>query len=101
MELRAGQRAAAGLVSSHRCVSAMRSGAISRTGTALPAPPVPARHDLVVGPWGARFFGRRFPCSIGRRGVVPEEAKVEGDLSTPIGTYRLLWLYWRADRLAR
>jgi len=32
---------------------------------------------------------------------VPEEAKVEGDLSTPIGTYRLLWLYWRADRLAR
>jgi L,D-peptidoglycan transpeptidase YkuD (ErfK/YbiS/YcfS/YnhG family) len=58
-------------------------------------------HDLVVGPWGARFMGRRFPCSIGRRGTAPADAKAEGDLATPEGAYRLLWLYWRADRLAR
>lgn len=65
-----------------------------------PAQAVPGRHDLVVGPWGARFFGRRFPCSIGRRGIVPEADKVEGDLATPMGSYRLLWLYYRADRLS-
>jgi L,D-peptidoglycan transpeptidase YkuD (ErfK/YbiS/YcfS/YnhG family) len=53
----------------------------------------------VIGPWGARFMGRRFPCSIGRGGVVRE--KREGDLGTPAGAWRLLWLYWRADRLAR
>ena len=55
--------------------------------------------DLVVGPWGGRFMGRGFPCSIGRGGVVRN--KVEGDLGTPEGAWRLLWLYWRADRLAR
>lgn len=55
--------------------------------------------DLVVGPWGARFMGRRFACSIGRGGVVRD--KREGDFCTPAGAWRLLWLYWRADRLAR
>ena len=44
-------------------------------------------------------MGRRFPCSIGRGGIV--RAKAEGDLGTPEGTWRLLWLYWRADRLPR
>lgn len=61
--------------------------------------PRPLRaHDLVVGPWGARFMGRRFPCSIGRNGIVA--SKREGDFGTPEGAYRLLWLYWRADRLS-
>lgn len=61
----------------------------------------PARaHDLVVGPWGARFLGRRFPCSIGRGGVVRADEKTEGDMGTPEGSWSLLWLYWRADRLA-
>jgi L,D-peptidoglycan transpeptidase YkuD (ErfK/YbiS/YcfS/YnhG family) len=61
----------------------------------------PAPGDLVVGPWGARFLGRRFPCATGRGGIVAGEAKVEGDMATPEGTFRLLWLYWRADRLSR
>lgn len=81
----------------------MRRGAITRPDDQSPRgapPPVPARHDLVVGPWGARFLGRRFPCSIGRGGVRPEIEKAEGDLATPSGAYRLLWLYWRADRLS-
>jgi L,D-peptidoglycan transpeptidase YkuD (ErfK/YbiS/YcfS/YnhG family) len=43
-------------------------------------------------------MGRRFPCSIGRGGIVRD--KREADLGTPEGTWRLLWLYWRADRLA-
>lgn len=56
--------------------------------------------DLVVGPWGARFLGRRFPCSVGRGGVRPAAIKTEGDMASPAGEWRLLWLYWRADRLA-
>ena len=31
-------------------------------------PPAVIR-DLVVGPWGARFAGRRFPCATGRGGI--------------------------------
>jgi L,D-peptidoglycan transpeptidase YkuD (ErfK/YbiS/YcfS/YnhG family) len=45
-------------------------------------------------------LGRRFACSIGRGGIVPGARKAEGDLGTPEGAWRLLWLYWRADRLA-
>ena len=54
--------------------------------------------DLVVGPWGARFLGRRFPCSVGRNGIRPAAEKVEGDLASPSGIWRLTGLYWRADR---
>lgn len=52
--------------------------------------------DLVVGPWGARFRGRRFPCAHGRGGIA--RIKREGDLVTPAGCWALLWLYYRADR---
>ena len=55
--------------------------------------------DLVVGPWGARFLGRRFPCSIGRGGIVPAEVKHEGDGASPAGVWALTRLYWRADRV--
>ena len=55
--------------------------------------------DLVVGPWGARFRGRRFACAHGRGGIA--QAKREGDLVTPAGSWRLLWLYYRADRSAQ
>ena len=58
-------------------------------------------HDLLVGPWGARFLGRRFPCSLGRNGIRPAAAKTEGDLTSPAGTWRLTGLYWRADRGGR
>jgi L,D-peptidoglycan transpeptidase YkuD (ErfK/YbiS/YcfS/YnhG family) len=54
--------------------------------------------DLVVGPWGARFLGRRFPCSHGWGGILPAAEKAEGDGASPAGAWRLLWLYWRADR---
>ena len=54
--------------------------------------------DLVVGPWGARFLGRRFACSIGRGGIVPAAAKREGDGASPAGVWALTGLYWRADR---
>ena len=57
------------------------------------------KHDLIVTRWGARFMGRYIPCAIGRGGMVQD--KIEGDLGTPIGTYRLLRMYWRPDRSAR
>lgn len=63
--------------------------------------PLPRAEDLVVGPWGARFLGRRFPCSVGRGGIRPADAKREGDGASPAGIWRLSRLYWRADRAAR
>jgi len=57
------------------------------------------RGDLVVGPWGARFMGRRVPCSVGRGGILPAAWKREGDLTSPEGAWRITGLYWRADRM--
>lgn len=56
--------------------------------------------DLVVGPWGARFLGRRIPCAHGRGGIVPASAKREGDGATPAGTWRITGLRHRPDRIA-
>ena len=61
----------------------------------LGAPPRP--EDLVIGRWGARFLGRRFPVSIGRAGFT--RAKREGDGASPLGVWRLERVFWRGDRL--
>jgi L,D-peptidoglycan transpeptidase YkuD (ErfK/YbiS/YcfS/YnhG family) len=63
--------------------------------------PVGRFGDLVVGPWGAQFLGRRFPCSIGRGGIIPAMVKTEGDGASPAGVWRLTGLFWRADRSLR
>ena len=54
--------------------------------------------DLEVGPWGARFMGRRFPCAIGRGGITPD--KHEGDGATPAGTHHFIGMLYRPDRLS-
>ena len=59
----------------------------------------PRACDLVVGGWGARFQGRRMPCSIGFGGMTSE--KVEGDGGTPVGRFRLVGAGYRADRIKR
>ena len=46
--------------------------------------------DLVVTPMGVRFMGRRFPCTIGRSGVIPAGKKREGDGATPAGVHRIV-----------
>ena len=56
--------------------------------------------DIVVTRMGAWFRGRRFPCSIGRGGVVPPGAKREGDGATPAGELRIVGMLYRADRSA-
>ncbi len=40
-------------------------------------------------------------CALGRGGVVEADAKREGDGATPLGTWPLRRVLWRADRLAR
>jgi L,D-peptidoglycan transpeptidase YkuD (ErfK/YbiS/YcfS/YnhG family) len=60
-----------------------------------------ARWDLVVTRAGARFLGRRFPCTVGRGGIVPGRAKREGDGATPAGVHRFTGMLYRADRMAR
>lgn len=55
--------------------------------------------DLVVTPAGVRFFGRRFPCMIGRGGVT--DRKREGDMATPRGVHRIVGMLYRPDRMIR
>lgn len=55
--------------------------------------------DLVVTRWGARFMGRRIPCSIGRGGFVSD--KQEGDGGTPIQTMRIVGGGFRSGRVDR
>lgn len=50
---------------------------------------------------GLRFLGRRFPCTLGRGGIVPAEAKREGDGATPAGEHRIVGMLYRPDRLSR
>ena len=52
--------------------------------------------DLVVGRWGARFRGRRFPCAVGRGGIGAKRA--EGDGVTPVGRHRIEAVLGRPDR---
>jgi L,D-peptidoglycan transpeptidase YkuD (ErfK/YbiS/YcfS/YnhG family) len=56
-----------------------------------------ASRDLVVGPWGARFRGRHFPCTVGRGGI--GEKRAEGDGVTPVGRHRVETVLRRLDRL--
>ncbi len=53
--------------------------------------------DIVLTPTGVRFFGKRFPCSLGRAGL--RIYKREGDGATPCGVHRITGVLYRADRL--
>ncbi len=55
--------------------------------------------DLVLTPWGLRFKGRIYPCTIGRGGLSTE--KREGDGATPIGTHHIIGMLYRPDRMVR
>ena len=55
--------------------------------------------DLVVTPRGLRFWGRLFPCTLGRGGVTG--SKREGDGATPRGVHRIVGMLYRPDRIAR
>jgi L,D-peptidoglycan transpeptidase YkuD (ErfK/YbiS/YcfS/YnhG family) len=55
------------------------------------------RQDLVIGPWGARFLGRRFACALGRGGIGAKRA--EGDGVTPEGAHAIERVLFRPDRV--
>jgi hypothetical protein len=38
------------------------------------------------------------PCQIGKNGLIASKLKREGDLSTPIGKWKLQSLYYRQDK---
>ena len=46
-----------------------------------------------------RFHGQSYDCVLGRGGVIDAAAKREGDGATPLGTWALRCVYYRADRL--
>ena len=52
----------------------------------------------MVGRWGARFRGRRFPCAVGRGGI--GEKRAEGDGITPVGRHRIEAVLRRPDRVS-
>ncbi|MBV1868372.1 MAG: L,D-transpeptidase family protein [Marinosulfonomonas sp.] len=54
--------------------------------------------DLVVTKQGLRFQGRRFPCSIGRGGIVAN--KQEGDGGTPRAELQITGCLYRPDRVS-
>ena len=62
---------------------------------------LPDVHDLIVTPSGLRFMGRRWPCTVGRGGIVGAGAKREGDGATPRGIHRIVGMLYRPDRIAR
>ncbi|TFU00298.1 hypothetical protein EUV02_14670 [Polymorphobacter arshaanensis] len=45
-------------------------------------------------------FGETWPCTIGRSGAIPADAKREGDGATPLGHWPLRTLLLRPDRVA-
>ena len=55
------------------------------------------RCDMVLTPTGLRYLGRRFPCVIGRGGVVRD--KREGDGGTPVGIHHITGVLYRPDRM--
>jgi len=59
------------------------------------APPRATVGTLLRGP-----DGRPFRCALGRAGIVPAEAKREGDGATPAARLPLRRVLFRADRLA-
>lgn len=73
-----------------------RQRTLSRPGSVVPAQ-VHARTDLVVVGRRIWAFGRWVPCVLGRGGVSGD--KHEGDGATPRGTYRIVSILYRPDRL--
>ena len=53
---------------------------------------------LIDGQWRAAWGDSRFPCAVGRGGLVGAAAKREGDGATPVGRWALRHLLFRPDR---
>jgi len=54
--------------------------------------------DMVLTPRGLRYFGRVYPCTIGKGRL--RTHKREGDGATPVGVHHVVGMLYRPDRLA-
>lgn len=54
---------------------------------------------MLLTPTGLVAFGRRLPCTLGRKGIT--HTKREGDGATPAGVHRITGVMYRPDRIAR
>ncbi|WP_085907728.1 L,D-transpeptidase family protein [Kiloniella majae] len=50
--------------------------------------------------WQVSFGNKIWPCTIGKNGTVPAKEKIEGDGKTPIGSWDLTKILYRADRIS-
>lgn len=48
----------------------------------------------------AELSGQQWPCVVGRAGVVDAAHKREGDGATPLGKYKILYGFYRPDRVS-
>jgi L,D-peptidoglycan transpeptidase YkuD (ErfK/YbiS/YcfS/YnhG family) len=48
-----------------------------------------------------QFYGQCYDCVLGRGGVIAAAAKREGDGATPLGTWALRCVYFRADKVKK
>jgi L,D-peptidoglycan transpeptidase YkuD (ErfK/YbiS/YcfS/YnhG family) len=46
-----------------------------------------------------KFKNHKFRCSLGKSGI--GEKKIEGDNLTPKGTYKIVKIYYRKDRIKK
>ncbi len=47
------------------------------------------------------FKGKKYQCATGENGFIDKTLKQEGDLKTPIGTYKILYYFYRKDRIKK
>ena len=53
--------------------------------------------DIIINKRFLKYKGHKFRCSIGKSGF--SRSKKEGDLTTPMGVFKLGTLYFRKDRI--
>ena len=53
--------------------------------------------DIIINKGFLKYKGHKFRCSIGKSGF--SRSKKEGDLTTPMGVFKLGTLYFRKDRI--
>jgi len=81
-----------------RCLLA--GGLLSTVAASRAFATTDARPDLLVYANGVAKWGQHtFRCALGRRGLTRQ--KREGDLATPVGSWPLRRVLYRADRIAR
>ena len=51
--------------------------------------------------WSLHCGNRSWPCAIGKNGTVHPDQKVEGDGKTPVGSWKVRSLLFRADRITQ